>query len=242
MNKPMLVKQTELFGEGSTFNLESALRQAMSEKAQLANVSKKNGAPVKDLTGQRFGMLTVEQPTSERHHGGVVFLCRCDCGYTIRATGRHLQRSADPVSHCGCKGVYKNRRPAPGARGIDGWNMGKRTKGSQTTAFNALYATYRNGAINRGHQWDLTKEVFLDLTAGACNYCGAEPSQVFVREPHRFVYNGVDRVDSSQGYSTANCVSCCGLCNIAKMDHGVNEFLDWVERVHNHQEKIRSCR
>lgn len=55
-----------------------------------------------DLTGQRFGMLTVLH-RSEQPHSCVYWVCRCDCGNTIEVTGNNLKRG-HTVS-CGCKRV-----------------------------------------------------------------------------------------------------------------------------------------
>lgn len=35
---------------------------------------------MKNLTGQRFGRLSVIQSTPERKDGRIVWLCKCDCG------------------------------------------------------------------------------------------------------------------------------------------------------------------
>ena len=43
-----------------------------------------------DLTGQRFGMLTV-LCRSKQHHPCVYWTCRCDCGRIIEAAARRLK-------------------------------------------------------------------------------------------------------------------------------------------------------
>lgn len=55
---------------------------------------------VKDLTGERFGRLTVLEPTSKRHHRCVIWLCRCDCGKLIEVNGAYLRNRE--TSSCGC--------------------------------------------------------------------------------------------------------------------------------------------
>ena len=52
-----------------------------------------------DLTGQRYGQVTVLAP-AENIGGRTSWLCRCDCGREIIAQSRHL-RSGHVVS-CGC--------------------------------------------------------------------------------------------------------------------------------------------
>jgi len=68
----------------------------------------------------------------------------------------------------------------------------------------------------------------LSLIRGDCVYCGAAPDPL----------NGVDRVDNNLGYIAGNIVSSCKMCNIAKNNHSVDEFLSWIERVHRRQVKI----
>lgn len=55
---------------------------------------------VKDLTGQRFGRLTVLRATDKRHNNMVVWECKCDCGRLTEAT-THALMSGGKRS-CGC--------------------------------------------------------------------------------------------------------------------------------------------
>lgn len=55
-----------------------------------------------DLTGQRFGNLTVQGMSGERNNQGrVLYRCLCDCGGTVEATYSNLKRGE--VTSCGCK-------------------------------------------------------------------------------------------------------------------------------------------
>ena len=53
-----------------------------------------------DLTGKRFGFLTVLR-RDEQKSGSVRYICRCDCGKEISAVASKLVRGA--VVSCGCK-------------------------------------------------------------------------------------------------------------------------------------------
>lgn len=55
-----------------------------------------------DLTGQRFGMLSVLH-RSEQTHSRVYWSCRCDCGRVIEISGNNLKQGHH-VS-CGCRRV-----------------------------------------------------------------------------------------------------------------------------------------
>lgn len=52
-----------------------------------------------DLTGRRFGRLTVEERL-DRRAGRWYFRCRCDCGTVREVTGSRLL--ADHTQSCGC--------------------------------------------------------------------------------------------------------------------------------------------
>ncbi len=57
----------------------------------------------KDLAGQKFGRLTALEATKERSAGGnVIWLCRCDCGKTVKVRSCNLVRGV--TTHCGCAG------------------------------------------------------------------------------------------------------------------------------------------
>ena len=95
-------------------------------------------------------------------------------------------------------------------------------------ALNLLFATYRwHAEVDRDYKFELTHDEFRVLTKGNCFYCGAEPSQKFGHQLNgQYIYNGVDRYDNSKGYSTENCVSCCGSCNKAKGKRSADDFIN----------------
>lgn len=63
--------------------------------------------PIKDLTGQQFGMLVAIEPTAERKDRSVIWRCKCACGKEILASAK-LLKSGDKTT-CGCRrrGVEK---------------------------------------------------------------------------------------------------------------------------------------
>ncbi|MGJ0738945.1 hypothetical protein [Enterococcus casseliflavus] len=56
--------------------------------------------PIKDLTGRRFGRLTVIEDSGARSHQGVFWLCRCDCGSNSKVSTNNLKGGR--VESCGC--------------------------------------------------------------------------------------------------------------------------------------------
>jgi hypothetical protein len=58
-----------------------------------------------DLTGQRFGKLTVLRKSDEVSRSGTLWVCSCDCGGTSIVIGQNLRKGR--TKSCGC-----NRTPA----------------------------------------------------------------------------------------------------------------------------------
>jgi hypothetical protein len=100
-------------------------------------------------------------------------------------------------------------------------------------AFHDLVASYRNGAKARGVGWALTREQVRELMQSDCHYCGAPPSRrrTVKNGDGMFIYNGIDRVDNSEGYTADNVVSCCTTCNFSKGRRSYVEFVQWAARI-----------
>lgn len=162
-----------------------------------------------DITGSRFGELTVVKRSGVNKHNHTTWLCRCSCGREKVCSGSHLK--CGKAKSCGCKWKFE-----PGE-----------------AAFNAVYSVYQKRAKNIGVEFFLTKEEFRRLTQQECYYCGALPSNVYSKENFNgdFVYNGVDRTDNRKGYTVKNTVACCEQCNLSKSDYTIEEFIAWIGRL-----------
>lgn len=62
----------------------------------------------RQLTGKRFGRLTVLQPTDKRSWGAIVWLCECECGNLTEIPGRDL--TDEHTQSCGCLNRDVNRK------------------------------------------------------------------------------------------------------------------------------------
>lgn len=99
------------------------------------------------------------------------------------------------------------------------------------------YMVYKHNAKTRGLPFKLSRPQFDKLVSGDCAYCGDPPNPV----------NGVDRKDSSKGYTVENAVSCCEDCNRLKMAmpsekfkrkiHQISRYLKAQEAVERHSGK-----
>ena len=58
-----------------------------------------------NLTGQKFGRLTVIKSTSERKNGCIVWECQCDCGNIVKVSSHSLKTGN--TKSCGCLNLQK---------------------------------------------------------------------------------------------------------------------------------------
>jgi len=171
------------------------------------------------IIGRQFGRLTVLRITDKRYNRRIIYECLCICGKTVLIPGASLK--SGNTKSCGCLGPSFEKRP-PSIN----WK----------TAANGVYESYKNRA--KAHQWEfsLTLEESISLFKANCTYCGAIPYNIKYDSKRNtiFTYNGIDRVDNTQGYSLKNCVTCCRQCNTAKNYLTLEDFKSWIMRVNNY--------
>lgn len=176
-----------------------------------------------DVIGQTYGRLTVlnfsHYTGKHRRH----YLCRCSCGVekTVQAT---LLRSGNTRS-CGClASEIKNGKRLPNDAG----------------AITAILLQYKRHARDRGIEFLLTREEVDHIVRQSCYYCGIKHGNLKKTKnlPNGFPHNGIDRTNSSMPYVKDNVVPCCGVCNVAKRDKTVDEFISWIRRAADHQKAM----
>lgn len=200
---------------------------------------RKNGCPKTtkrvwraNLTSTRFGKLLVIKrgKTKKYKKNGKVYstrlywLCNCDCGKTSEHAYQEL--ISGQAKSCGCLLSEIGDKKA---------KYGSSAKGR-------LIKEYLNGAKHRKVEFRLSPDSFFELTTQNCYYCGSEPTkkkfagnQSRTKETDKYyVYNGIDRLDSSKGYTPENCVPCCEWCNKMKLAYTVNDFVDHIHKIHTH--------
>jgi len=188
----------------------------------------------KDLTGMKFGKLTVIRPTRlilkrTRYRKGLPYEeyiqeyeCLCDCGnkkISLDQVLKSITRGRG-VGSCGCA----HRKDKVG-------------NGQWSVAFNIVWKNYVCHSAVKNRVFDLTKEQFKELTSSNCYYCGSEPSTVCKskskKHPSQYVYNGIDRVDNNKDYIVNNCVPCCEMCNRMKLDDEQETFLARIKKIYD---------
>lgn len=84
------------------------------------------------------------------------------------------------------------------------------------------YAAYKAAAKSRGIIFEITLKEFTSFWQKPCRFCGDEISTI-----------GLDRTDSSKGYTISNLVSCCTPCNLMKLDSTQEEFKNRIFKIAN---------
>ena len=184
-----------------------------------------------DKTGMKFNDLTVIEyshaipytnPNSGKATSVHFWHCVCVCGNKIIANGNTLSRGG--TKSCGCLHARSMK------------NCKTNALETGEAAFNDIYRTYSYSAKKRNYIFDLTKDEFKEIAQQLCFYCNKPPQSRQEGSKNRkyhgsFMYNGIDRVVNSIGYTKNNCVSCCKTCNRMKMDKDIGQFLDQVHKI-----------
>jgi len=166
-----------------------------------------------NLLGKRFGMWKIHS-LAYIGQRGTYWNCICNCGSFDVVNGSSL--TCGNSKSCGC---VKNLNFKKGE-----------------AAFRMLVHAYKASAKRRNYEFKLQLEECRNLFLNNCYYCGSKPFSIY-RIPEVngiFIYNGIDRLDNTKGYSLDNCVTCCKICNYAKQSMSLKEFKTWILKVCHH--------
>jgi hypothetical protein len=107
-------------------------------------------------------------------------------------------------------------------------------------AFNDLCARYKLSALERNLDFNLSIDEIRHLTKQDCYYCGISPYRTHKvnKRVGEYIYNGIDRIDNTIGYTVENCVSCCYICNRMKHAMAHIEFIQHIERIYTCQKNM----
>ena len=142
------------------------------------------GKPLSDLTGFRFGSLTVlrlgkkERPTS-----GAWWLCACDCGTQKNIPATDMVQGK--ISSCGCEHAKRIGL----AQVTHGMSKGRTYKiwMAMRNRCNRLHQDYSARGITYDKRWDVFENFLADM--------GERPSSKHT----------LDRINGSKGYEPGNC-------------------------------------
>lgn len=156
-----------------------------------------------DLTGQRYGRLTVLKQSQPKHNR-VAWWCKCDCGNTVVCTSNDLR--CGKVESCGClrKDNAASQAYAAGAmrgvqlkkHGFSGsrlYNIWKAMRQRCTNPHNKFYSDYGGRGIGICSEWN-DFNVFYEWAMSS----GYDPYAPFGECT-------LDRIDVNGDYSPQNC-------------------------------------
>lgn len=192
---------------------------------QKSNSGQQPPAPLEEVVVRS---ILFESPTTDRNRGGYV-IWNCHCTLCGRAMRKSSDSALSGKASCQCREwyrLYEPNRP-----------YGREPLPNAASHYNSFFLSYLRAARRRNHDFSLTRDEFDSLIAMPCHYCGAAPvERVYYdrRVPVSFAANGLDRVDSQQGYVSGNVVPCCPICNVAKLDRTADEFKEWIRRAYLH--------
>lgn len=153
--------------------------------------------------GKEVGYLYVisEAPNKSEE---VMWRCQCACGKEVIKPARDLSRKRS--LSCGCK-------------------HGNRKYDRQISSAADIFRTnYKDS--------DMRVDEFVEMSQKNCFYCDSSPSNKYTGQcGDEFIYNGLDRIDSSLPHIKSNCVPCCRTCNIMKSDLSVSDFLKHIKKI-----------
>ena len=169
--------------------------------------------PAKDITGQRFGKLTViGRYTGERFTkgGAAYWVCKCDCGKEHIVSGSNVRRGN--VRSCGCVFVDIARKMGKANKG--GWNGGGRPAGTGERLYNKERRLYNVcvGMRERCNCKDWPQ--YKDYGGRGITVCEEWNSfETFMKWAYANGYDKnakrgectIDRIDNDKGYSPDNC-------------------------------------
>jgi len=98
----------------------------------------------------------------------------------------------------------------------------------------ALYSTYKYNAKIRDYEFNLQFNKFKILIKQNCHYCGKPPNSHYINKCYNLIYNGLDRIDNTLGYSDNNVVTCCSICNKMKLNMSHGEFIEHIKNIYNY--------
>ena len=190
-----------------------------------------------DITGQRFGKLTVTSFShKEKSPGGFMkyfWKCKCDCGNTTVVGKGHL--TTNKIRSCGCLSHRKGNQ-CPSFRGYGEIPSG-------------YFSSLKRGSKERGRNFKFSVSIkylwhlFLKQNR-KCALSGVDIS--FNREKFKKIQQftaSLDRIDSTKGYIEGNVQWVHKEINLMKNDFQQNKFIEWCNRIANihHYDIITPC-
>jgi len=177
-------------------------------------------------SGQKFSRLTTITYINNK------WSCICECGEYTEVPSYQLVNGN--TKSCGC---LKTEIASQKAYKLI---AGRRLNEPRIASARRVWQSY----CQRDKKCTITIENFLLLSQQNCFYCGIQPNTKYnyfltqssnssekAKKEGFFIYNGIDRIDSSLPHIIDNVVPCCYDCNRAKCDRLTKDFLLWATQL-----------
>jgi len=135
-----------------------------------------------DMTGKRFGYLTVLRQDGRYKNGRLLWMCRCDCGKEWRVEGTNLRRGQ--VKGCGCQ---KGGKVIHGRSGDPVHYIWVQMRQRCENRNSPSYGRYGGRGIRVCPRWERFENFLDDM--------GDRPSPK----------HSIDRIDNNGDYCPENC-------------------------------------
>lgn len=142
-----------------------------------------------DLTGHKYGKLSVIKPVGKNKHGKVLWLCKCECGNETITSSNSLRRGH--TISCGCAHLEKIAKGNPkhgltNAKLYPVWVM---MKDRCMNSNNKEYKNYGGRGVTVCNEWKNNFQAFYDwaMTNGYVEGLS------------------IDRIDNNGNYEPSNC-------------------------------------
>jgi len=90
---------------------------------------------------------------------------------------------------------------------------------------------------HRNIEWQLSLEEWTEIVQQNCHICGSEPvfreGKLHESAGTKVPINGLDRIDSDNGYLIYNVRACCSKCNYMKHRMSKDKFLQHIKKIWN---------
>lgn len=110
---------------------------------------------------------------------------------------------------------------------------------TEDAGINLYLRYYKEGALKRGYNFELTPKDFVSIISKNCYYCGDSPrehnftARSLSKKKYTIIANGIDRFDNDKGYNLENCVPCCTTCNVMKNNLSYRDFKLHINKIYN---------
>lgn len=197
----------------------------MRRKQKESNVSDaiRRSHRFKDLTGQKFNMLTVIKVDRFTPHG-TYWLCKCDCGELNSVRTDML--TSNKIKSCGCIKYlegFKNKFKIKNTKIYTAW------KSMKDRCYNPNHPQYKN----YGGRGIKVCDEWLDKEKGFINFYNWAYSHNFIDTRNRAECT-LDRIDVNGNYEPSNCRWASSKTQANNRRN--NYYIEYEEEVHTLQE------